>query len=317
MNDEPVQSGGHELRAHELPAQSPGVGEESHALIAPASAPAEAFLSDTIGATPDASAGLLPATPSVAASPVAPRPRPSASGLAGSIQSMAITVVIAVFVITFAVQAFQIPSESMENTLLIGDYLLVDKVHFSKSDFWSRLLPYELVSRGDVIVFRYPVNPTQHFVKRVIAIPGDRVRLINKQAWVNGEPVNERYAVFHSMVSDPYRDDFPNGYYPQHVSSQWWTQMESLVQGGDLRVPPGQYFVLGDNRDESLDSRYWGLVPRENIVGRPLLIYFSVGTPPGFFPRAEASSDKLARFAEAVTSAVRGIRWERTLKLVR
>src|SRR5690348_9014104 len=103
-----------------------------------------------------------------------------------SLQSLVATVVIAIFVITFVVQAFQIPSESMEDTLLIGDYLLVDKAHFSRSGLWSHLLPYEPVQRGDVIVFRYPVHPSQHFVKRVIAVPGDRVRLLNKQVWING-----------------------------------------------------------------------------------------------------------------------------------
>src|SRR5450755_4735552 len=103
-----------------------------------------------------------------------------------SLQSLATTIVIAVFVITFVVQAFQIPSESMEKTLLIGDYLLVDKAHFGDSRFWNWFLPYQPIRRQDIIVFRYPVNPQQHFVKRVVALPGDRVRLINKHVYVNG-----------------------------------------------------------------------------------------------------------------------------------
>jgi len=286
------------------------------------SAPAEALPIDSAGdgageqhaPFPDAVGGV----PGAPALPEIPKRRRKFAGFAASLQSLAVTIVIAVFVITFAVQAFQIPSESMENTLLIGDYLLVDKVHFSPAGTWPPLLPYREVRRGDIVVFRYPVHPSQHFVKRVVAVPGDRVRLTNKRAWVNGVQLPEDYAVFHSGRQDPYRDDFPNGEFPQHVNARWWEQLGKLVTGGEIHVPEGQYFVLGDNRDESLDSRYWGFVPRENIVGRPLLIYFSVGASrSGPFLRAEASTDKLARFAQAFTSAVREIRWERTLRLVR
>jgi signal peptidase I len=238
-------------------------------------------------------------------------------GFAGSVQSLSVTVVIAIFVITFVVQAFQIPSESMQNTLLIGDYLLVDKVHFSSRGPWSWLLPYREVKRGEVVVFRYPVHPSQHFVKRVIAVPGDRVRLVNKQAWVNGRPVDESYAVFHSSASDSYRDNFPRGELPAQVHTRWWEGLQRNVRAGELYVPPGHYFVLGDNRDESLDSRYWGFVPEENIVGRPLLIYFSVGAPDLAFSEAEAATDRLVRFGQAVNHVFREIRWRRTLMLVK
>src|ERR1700732_4291260 len=108
-----------------------------------------------------------------------------------SLQPLLATVVIAVFVITFVVQAFQIPSESMENTLLIGDYLLVDKLRYGGGASWDLFMPYKQVRRGDVIVFRYPIHPTQHFVKRVVGVPGDRVRLINRQVYVNGHPLPE------------------------------------------------------------------------------------------------------------------------------
>src|SRR5438874_8564744 len=118
---------------------------------------------------------------------VAPK-KPPTDGLS-SLQSLLVTVVIAVFVITFIVQAFQIPSESMENTLLIGDYLLVDKLRYGGSRFWDLFMPYRGVHRGDIIVFRYPVHPSQHFVKRVVGVPGDRVRLVNRQVYVNGKPL--------------------------------------------------------------------------------------------------------------------------------
>ncbi len=128
-----------------------------------------------------------------------------------SLQSLAGTIVIAVFVITFVVQAFQIPSESMEKTLLIGDYLLVDKAHYGQSRVWGWLLPYRPIQRQDIIVFRYPVNPQQHFVKRVIAVPGDHVRLINKHVYVNGVRQDDAYATFNWAWPDHFRDNFPDG----------------------------------------------------------------------------------------------------------
>src|SRR3989440_3995164 len=130
--------------------------------------------------------------------------KPPPDGLS-SMQSLLATVVIAVFVITFVVQAFQIPSESMENTLLIGDYLLVDKLRYGGGGFWDPIMPYRRVRRGDIFVFRYPVNPTQHFVKRVVGVPGDRVRLINRRVYVNGVPSEEGYVRFSSRVHDAFR----------------------------------------------------------------------------------------------------------------
>src|SRR5258708_25040215 len=124
-----------------------------------------------------------------------------------TVQAVAGTVVIAVFVVTFLLQAFTIPSESMEQTLLIGDYLLVDKFCYGGSTGW--LLPYRNVKRGDVIVFHYPMNPAQDFVKRVVALPGDRLRLINKRGVVNGLLGREPYWQFISPQRNFYRDDFP------------------------------------------------------------------------------------------------------------
>jgi signal peptidase I len=231
---------------------------------------------------------------------------------------MAVTVVIALFVVTFLAQAFQIPSESMENTLLIGDYLLVDKLQFGDPGAWGKVLPYAEVRRGEIIVFRYPVNPEQHFVKRVVGIPGDRVRLINKRVRVNGTFLREKYVVYNRRDSDAYRDEFPaRGVVSPNVESAWWSQMRDLIQGGELVVPPGQYFVLGDNRDRSLDSRYWGFVPRENIIGRPLLIYWSVAAPPERpLPAPSRESGRLERLARAALRFIANTRWDRFLRLV-
>src|SRR5271166_2469693 len=126
-----------------------------------------------------------------------------------TIQSVAGTVAIAVFVVTFLAQAFTIPSESMEQTLLIGDYLLVDKLCYGDSRFWSHLLPYRKVRRGDVVVFHYPVNPAQDFVKRVVGLPGDRLRLVNKRVYINGVPLVEPYVQYITALRNSYLDDFP------------------------------------------------------------------------------------------------------------
>ncbi len=236
----------------------------------------------------------------------------------GSVQSLLATVIIAVFVITFIVQAFQIPSESMEKTLLIGDYLLVDKLRYGGGSFWDRLLPYRPVKRDDVIVFHYPVNPSEHFVKRVIGLPGDRIRLIHRQVYINGVPLQEDYVQYTATSRDVFRDDFPRINIPvPGLEGKWWLQMRKLVDEGQLIVPQGYYFVMGDNRDESLDSRYWGFVPRENIVGRPLLIYWSVnGDEEQDGIGKTATGDKLTHLIYAVTHVVQRMRWNRTLRLI-
>jgi signal peptidase I len=243
---------------------------------------------------------------------------PRVSDWADSAESLLATVVIAVFIITFVVQAFQIPSESMEDTLLIGDYLLVDKLRYGSGDrSGSPLMPYRPVQRGEIIVFKYPVDPSQHFVKRVIGVPGDRLRLVNRRVFVNGVQRQEPYARLMGMMRIPFRDDFPQLDSPDTgVQADWWLQMKKLVEDGQLIVPAGDYFVMGDNRDDSLDSRYWGFVPRANIVGRPLLIYWSMRDTSPDLPVAPTSSDKLFHFAYAVTHLFQITRWDRTLRLV-
>ena len=235
-----------------------------------------------------------------------------------TIQSVAGTVAIAVFVVTFLTQAFTIPSESMEQTLLIGDYLLVDKLCYGGGGIWSRLLPYRKVQRGDIVVFHYPVNPAQDFVKRVVALPGDRIRLVNKQVFINGVLQKEGFAQFITRIRNPYRDDFPRIDAPDYgVDARWWKQMPKLVEDHQLIVPEGHYFVLGDNRDDSQDSRYWGFVPRENIIGRPLVIYWSSGNANNDLPGSPTAGDRLYHLAYAVTHVFQTTRWGRTFRLVR
>ncbi len=232
-----------------------------------------------------------------------------------SLQSFAGTVVIAVFVIAFVVQAFQIPSESMEKTPLVGDYLLVDKAHYGHSELWDWLFPYRPIHRQDIIVFRYPVNPRQHFVKRVVAVPGDHVRLVNKHVYVNGVRQDDGYATFNWAWRDRFRDNFPDGgFYGDKISAKWFLQAQRLMDDGDLIVPEGSYFVLGDNRDDSYDSRYWGFVPQENVVGRPLLIYWSINRTETTMAAGQRS-DKLSNLTVSVTQMLSGLRWHRMLRI--
>jgi signal peptidase I len=233
-----------------------------------------------------------------------------------SLQSLLGTVVIAIFVITFVVQAFQIPSPSMENTLLVGDYLLVNKLCYGGGGSANFFMPYRQIRRGDIVVFHYPVTPAQHFVKRVIGVPGDRVRLVNKQVFVNGIPLKEPYAHFSRPLNDVFRDDFPQLDVAPGETPEWWLTLRKLVEDGQLIVPERYYFVMGDNRDDSYDSRYWGFVPRENIIGRPLLIYWSVrdlGTDPS---TTATLNGKLARFSYVVVHLFQITRWDRTLSRV-
>jgi signal peptidase I len=271
----------------------------------------------------------LPVSPSngSVASPEIAAPAPPrrivvtpADDIIGSLQSLMGTVVIAIFVITFIVQAFQIPSESMENTLLVGDYLLVNKLCYGGQGFGGRgfgdeLMPYQRIERGDIIVFHYPVDPQQHFVKRVIGVPGDHLRMVSKKVLINGKPLDEPYVRFLEPRNNLFRDDFPRmDIAAQRLEGDWWLEMRKLVVDGQLIIPEGHYFVMGDNRDNSDDSRYWGFVPRENIIGRPLVIYWSVQD----WDRNPSASiaGRLYHLAYAVTHIFQITRWNRTLRLV-
>jgi signal peptidase I len=200
--------------------------------------------------------------------------------LLDTFRSLLSIIVIALFVLTFVVQPFRIPSESMEKTLLVGDFLLVNKLVYGKAGGWHWLLPYQDVKRNDVIVFRFPLDPSDHVVKRVVAVPGDRIHLQNGGVWVNGQKQNEPFAVFEGAYQDNFRDQFPAKLYTDPgVDTRWWIEMRHDVQNGELTVPAGVYFVLGDNRNHSRDSRYWGFVPHANVVGLPFFIYFSLHEP--------------------------------------
>ena len=197
-----------------------------------------------------------------AAKPAPPAPKPyRKSTLREYFEAIAIAVILALFVRTFVVQAFKIPTGSMENNLLIGDHLLVNKFVFgpSESGLEKAVLPLGTIKRGDVVVFKYPEEPERDFIKRVIGLPGETLELKNKKVYIDGRPLDEPYVHFLEPASE----------------SQEVTSFDVRERYGPVHVPEGQYFVMGDNRDNSQDSRYWGFVRRDKIRGKAFLIYWS------------------------------------------
>ncbi len=232
-------------------------------------------------------------------------------GLWRTFQSVVNVTIVALFIITFTVQPFRIPSESMEPTLLVGDFMLVDK-QVALQDTSHLFAPASVIHRGDVVVFHYPVDASLHLVKRVIGLPGDHLRMREGRVYIDGTPLREPYAIYRPGAADSYRDEFPRLVSADPgVDSRWWIQMHSLVSQGELTVPPDSYFVLGDNRNDSEDSRYWGFVPRSAIVGKPLLVYFSLNEP-GSLPSQTGAMSGSQR-QSSVDSLADFVRWDRVL----
>jgi signal peptidase I len=245
---------------------------------------------------------------------------PEAHGMIHAVQSLLYIIIVAIFIITFAVQPFRIPSESMDPTLMVGDFLLVAKQNFPMTRD-SLPFPSTPIRRGDVIVFHYPIDSSIHLVKRVIGMPGDHLRLRDNHVYINGVALNEPYAVYRPGPGDNFRDNFPRLSNPDpDVTAAWWIQMKSLVNHGELTVPPHSFFVLGDNRNDSEDSRYWGFVPAAAIVGKPLVIYFSVNQEgrDDDSPTAEASAIPTVKpqRSSTLTNIADFARWDRTLRVV-
>jgi signal peptidase I len=207
-------------------------------------------------------------------------------------ESIVITAIIALFVTTFVVQAFKIPTGSMESNLLIGDHLLVNKfIYGLHSSFLSNFLPFKGPQRGDVIVFKYPSNPEVAYVKRLIGMPGDTIEMVGRTVFVNNKALKEDYT--------QYID--PNSIY-EHF--------------GPVKIPPESYFAMGDNRDNSQDSRFWGFVPRSHILGRALVIYWSYETPRDEYLQTGVD-DRLKQFADVFLNFFTKTRWNRTFRIIR
>jgi signal peptidase I len=196
-------------------------------------------------------------------------------------ESICIAVILALFVRTFVVQAFKIPTGSMENNLLIGDHLLVNKFVYAPTTtaLERMVLPIDPIRRGDIIVFKYPEDPERDFIKRVIGLPGETIELKNKKVHIDGTPLDEPYVQYLIPPDE-------EGAYESDVR----------VQYGPVTVPDDHYFMMGDNRDNSQDSRYWGFLPRSYVKGKALFVYFSFGDD-----------------ASGLSGMLTGIRWGRML----
>jgi len=246
------------------------------------------------------------------AQPAGPSAEPAARH---SIAEWAITILILLFGTSTIAQPYVIPTSSMHNTLLTGDHLIVDKLAYAPSDAFSKhLLPYEDVQRGDIIVFLQPATLKEDLVKRCIGLPGDRIKMFNKQVYINGKLLKEPY-VIHQNDFLLYRDNFPEGQ-PEFVDDPKMAaranqMLRDNVVNGELVVPPGNYFAMGDNRDNSLDSRYWGFVPRDYIVGKPLIIFWSYDAP-----TEDLLDYNLHHAFDLATHFFSKTRWNRTFRLI-
>ena len=230
----------------------------------------------------------------------------------GFVTDWAVTLGIYLFVTTTLVQAYVIPTGSMEGTLRVGDHMLVDRVTFSQpGSLGSHILPYRELKRGDIVAFLYPEDIRQTYVKRLIGLPGDRIRLDHQQVIRNGHPLIEPYTQHIAVYPDAFRDDFPRSPDP-YVTSRGRDMLEHHVVNGEVVVPPDMLFMLGDNRENSLDSRYWGFVPRSYVVGKPLLVYWSYDAP-----TADLTEWSFSHVIDVAEHFFTRTRWDRTFLIPR
>jgi len=247
-----------------------------------------------------------------------------------AVASICSVLVVGLFILYFLAQNYVIPSGSMENTLLVGDHLVVDRITFAPPSKWMPLVHYREPRRGDIVVFLKPVtdpdpvdgSPTYlTLVKRLIGVPGDHIHLRNGIVIVNGVAQSEPYAVPTTPLNhDDFIDEFPS--VPPDpepgnlIPESWAVTLPSHMVGGDLVVPPGMYFMMGDNRHKSADSRFWGLVPRENILGRPLFNYWSFEATQAQMEQTGIGKN-VAWMGHVALHFFSDTRWKRTLHVVR
>ncbi len=241
------------------------------------------------------------------------------SWIRDTFESVVVTVILALFGTSFVVQAFQIPTGSMENTLLIGDHLLVSK--FAYGGYRGLKVPglgYRDIGRGDIVVFRYPNNPSEYFVKRVVGLPGDRIRIANRIAYVNDTPLDEPYVQHLYLTQVRSGDNFPPAF-PELIrgmTQEWAEELPTHVVDGELIVPTGNYFVMGDNREQSLDSRFWGFVPQDHVSGRPFIIYVSFDRTRDDY-QDNSTGGRFRRIIGVLADLPSKLRWNRAFHVVR
>jgi signal peptidase I len=245
------------------------------------------------------------------------KPAATSESTLSSLASNCSMVVVALFVFAFIFQNFAIPSSSMASTMLVGDHVLVERANLAPASTWAPFVRYREVHRDDIVVFYTPFLEAdgRHWtlVKRVIGVPGDRIHLRAGVVYRNGVPLNEPFAVQPTASNyRPYLDDFPSITPSPDFGStaEWSVLMPRYVRGSDIEVPPNSYFVMGDNRQNSYDSRYWGFVPRENILGRPLFVYWSIRTQE--LPDNAPISDVASNTADEMLHFFTRTRWSRT-----
>jgi signal peptidase I len=244
-----------------------------------------------------------------------------------AVASICSILVVGLFILYFLAQNFVIPSGSMKDTLLVGDHLVVDRITLAPPTKWMPLVHYREPKRGDIVVFLKPVpdldaegNP--HYlilVKRLIGVPGDHIHLSNGIVILNGVAQNQPHAQpTTSENHQDFLDEFPAVPPTTDIGATeaWSVDFQNHIVNGELVVPPGHYFMMGDNRHNSLDSRYWGFVPRENILGRPLFNYWSFVTPENQYEQTGAGSS-LAWMGHIALHFFTETRWSRTLHLVK
>ena len=248
--------------------------------------------------------------------------RHAKSAARDTFESLIVTVILAIFGATFVVEAFKIPTGSMKNTLLVGDHPLVNKFEFAyPRGPLSFLLPYRRIHRDDIIVFRYPgpreeaLEPGEYFVKRVIGLPGDRIKIVNRQVYVNGKAVPQPFVrnthPNEVLSGDNFPPSDPNELFAGGGTTEWVATIENYVHDGQLVVPPGEYFVMGDNREASWDSRFWGFVPRDLISGRPIFNYWSYETSSNAYKETSLGGRFKQIFSLVIHFFTR-TRWRRT-----
>ena len=244
-------------------------------------------------------------TPDRRATSPAGAPPFSKSTLREYFESIVIAVILALFIRTFVVQAFKIPTGSMENNLLIGDHLLVNKFVLgpTSSGVERMLLPMGTIKRGDIVVFKFPEQPDRDFIKRIIGLPGDTLELKSKKVYINGTPIDEPYVHF----LEPPRvggDDHE------------MTSVDVRERYGPVTVPENQYFAMGDNRDNSQDSRYWGFLPRDYVKGKALVLYWSYEAGREDYEEADAAAT-VRKFGSVFAHFFTRTRWDRMLHQIR
>jgi signal peptidase I len=248
--------------------------------------------------------------------PVDAKPRETTVEFLASLAGVLVT---GLFIITFILQAFAIPSASMEDTLLIGDHVFVNRVQLAAPTHWmGRLMPYRDVRRDEIAVFMSPEQPGLFLVKRIIGVPGDRIHLRDDVVYRNGEKLVEPF-VRHKREHNPYTDNFPAVPPSEEYgvrNEKWAQELPKYIEGGDIVVPPDSYFAMGDNRDVSYDSRFWGFIPRKNLIGRPMFIYWSFVTAEDQYEMNDFR-DRVENVGHILVHFFDETRWSRTFKLVR